>query len=194
MHVRLRFRTKRQRLLSLLFIIALVAGAVQSGWLEQFGKKAELTQPGLYSVKEVFDGDTISVDMNGATETVRFIGIDTPETHKPNTPVQCFAQAATAHTKQLIGTNHVRLQADPLNTNRDRYGRLLRYVYLPDGTLVNERIIQNGYGFAYTLFPFEKSQQFRAAERAARDNNRGLWAGCQVKVLSNGAQETNPAP
>lgn len=129
--------------------------------------------------------------MNGTIETVRFIGVDTPETHKPNTPVQCYGPEATTYTKQLIGNQKVRLQADPLNTNRDRYGRLLRYVYLPDGTLLEQKLIEQGYGFAYTYFPLSRAEEFRAYEQTAKKANLGLWAACQVKVSSDGGQQTN---
>jgi micrococcal nuclease len=121
------------------------------------------------------------------------IGVDTPETHKPNTPVQCYGEAAAAHTKKLIDGQKVRLQADPLDTNRDRYGRLLRYVYLPDGTLVEENLILQGYGFAYTQFPFSKVLQFRSDEQQAKTAARGLWSACQVTVESNGREQTNSA-
>lgn len=150
-------------------------------------------QPGLYSVVKFDDGDTISVDMNGTIETVRFIGVDTPETHHPDRPIECYGPEASAYTKGLIGSQKVRLQADPLNTNRDRYGRLLRYVYLPDNTLVEQKLITEGYGFAYTYFPFEKSAEFSAYEQQAKIAKKGLWTACQVKVEGNGAKHTNPA-
>lgn len=147
--------------------------------------------PGYYRVVKFDDGDTIVVDMNGTQETVRFIGVDTPETHKPNTPVQCYGSQAAAYTKQLIGNQAVRLVADQLDTNRDRYGRLLRYVYLPNGTLVDEKLVTEGYGFAYTYFPFTKKPQFRLAEAEAKAAQRGLWHACQVRVESSGVKQTN---
>src|SRR5580765_8258390 len=136
-----------------------VAVGQRQGWFSSALKQAEISQPGLYRVTEFVDGDTVKVNMNGNSETVRFIGVDTPETHDPRKAVQCFGQAAAAFTKQTIGANSVRLTADPTNTNRDRYNRLLRYVYLPNGTLVNAEIIKQGYGFAYTAFPFEKMDE-----------------------------------
>lgn len=151
-------------------------------------------QPGLYRVMKFDDGDTISVDMNGTTETVRFIGVDTPETHHPDRPIECYGPEASVYTKKLIGNQKVRLQADSLDTNRDRYGRLLRYVYLPDGTLVEQKLITEGYGFAYTYFPFEKSAEFSAYEQQAKTAKKGLWTACQVNVESNGSQHTSPKP
>jgi hypothetical protein len=114
-------------LVSLLLIIA-VAIAQQQGWIGPATKtvtRGVLTsQPGLYAVDHFVDGDTIAVDMNGTVETIRFIGIDTPETHKPNAPVQCYGPAAAAYTKNKIGSQRVRLVSDSLSTNRDRYNRL----------------------------------------------------------------------
>jgi len=136
--------------------------------------------PGLYQVTKFDDGDTIIVSMEGKLEKIRFIGVDTPETHDPRKPIQCFGKAASAHTKEMIGENRVRLEADPTNSNRDRYGRLLRYVYLPDGTLVNKKIIADGYGFALVAFPFTKMEEFKAAQKDARENNKGLWSACEL--------------
>lgn len=151
-------------------------------------------EPGYYKVTKVLDGDTIVVNMDGRAETVRMIGVDTPETHRPNTPVQCFGPEATDFTKRLIGQNSVRLQADALETNRDRYDRLLRYVYLPDNSLVEEKIIDGGYGFSYTQFPFSKSESFDRLESAAKQAAKGLWAACRVIVSSDGREQSQPLP
>lgn len=157
------------------------------------GDTLQRNQPGLYGINHFIDGDTIAVNMNGDVETVRFIGIDTPETHKPNTPVQCYGPAAAAFTKNTIGTNTVRLVSDSLNTDRDRYGRLLRYVYLPDGTLVNEKLVQEGYAFYYPYFPFSKSTAFKADQDAAMAAHRGLWGNCQPTPTNGGGYTSNPA-
>lgn len=150
-------------------------------------------QPGLYRVQKFDDGDTIMVDMNGVEEKIRFIGVDTPETKDPRKAVQCFGKAASEFTKGLIGTQQVRLESDQLNTNRDRYNRLLRYVYLPDGTLVNGKIIEEGYGFAYTGFPFSKMDEFKQLQVTAREQNKGLWASCQPKENQYGGFTSNDA-
>lgn len=190
----MRFKLTQKRLRWL--IITLLA-AILSWLASRYPAQTQrlgLSQPGYYRVTQVFDGDTIAVDMNGAKEKIRFIGVDTPETQDPRKAVQCFGQAASDFTKQLIGTNNVRLEADPLSTNRDRYDRLLRYVYLPDGRLVNAEIIWHGYGFAYVSFPFTKSDTFRAYEKEARDQNRGLWASCQPTLNQFGGFTSNDAP
>lgn len=137
-------------------------------------------QPGMWRVEQAIDGDTLKVSQGGTTETVRLIGIDTPETHDPRKPVQCFGEIAAQHTKELVEGREVRLEADPQDSNRDKYNRLLRYVYLPDGTLINAKLIQDGYAFAYVVFPYTKIDEFRDLEREARDAGRGLWSGCSV--------------
>jgi micrococcal nuclease len=179
------------RLLTVLvFGIIFSIVASQSNWLTQGAKKAEVSQPGLYPINKFIDGDTISVNMNGNIEDVRMIGVDTPETHKPNTPIQCYGPEASNYTKSLIGSSRVRLQSDTLDTNRDRYGRLLRYVYLPDGTMVENKLISEGYGFAYTQFPFEKKQEFVSFEAQAKASGKGLWSACNPVVESNGREQT----
>jgi micrococcal nuclease len=108
--------------------------------------------------------------------------------------VQCFGKAASNFTRQIIGANSVRLEADPENTNRDRYNRLLRYVYLQDNTLVNAKIIEEGYGFAYTSFPFTKKEEFKALENQARKDNRGLWGSCELTPNQYGGYTPAPDP
>lgn len=119
--------------------------------------------------------------MNGREEKVRFIGIDTPETHKPGEPVHCFGPEATAFTRGQVEGKNVRLEADQLGDNRDRYDRLLRYVYLEDGKLLNQALISQGYAFAYTTFPFQKRPEFIQAHEEAKQAKRGLWAVCTPK-------------
>lgn len=173
-------KRKAQKTIIAGIVALLLAIAQQQGWLTPIAEQAEQAQPGLYRVTTFTDGDTIAVDMNGTTEKVRMIGVDTPETHDPRKSVQCFGQAASDYTKQLIGNNNVRLEADPTNTNRDRYNRLLRYVYLPDGRLVNAEIIKNGYGFAYTHFPFTKIEEFKGYQQQAESTQLGLWGSCNI--------------
>lgn len=119
----------------------------------------------------VIDGDTLLLD---GDERVRLIGVDTPELHRPNTPVQYFAREAHAFTRRLVEHRRVGLAYD--RDRRDKYGRTLAYVYLEDGTFVNLEIVRRGYGFAYTRFPFRYMDEFRSAERSARESGAGLWA------------------
>jgi micrococcal nuclease len=144
-----------------------------------------------YPVTHFTDGDTIGVTINGTQETIRLIGVDTPETKKPGSPIQCYGPEASSFTKTLIGSQPVRLAADSRSDDRDRYGRLLRYVYIGDGTLVNQKIISEGYGFAYTVFPFDKETTFSASQEDARASHRGLWAACQPILDGSHWQSNN---
>ncbi|MBP9852932.1 MAG: micrococcal nuclease [Patescibacteria group bacterium] len=135
------------------------------------------SQPGSYQVHDFRDGDTVTVDMGGTIETVRFIGVDTPETHKENTPVQCYGSEASAYTRQRIGQGKIRLKADRLTTNRDRYDRLLRYVMVDGSTDLGYELVSKGYAFAYA-FPFANSQKYARAMKDAQVAKRGLWGVC----------------
>lgn len=152
------------------------------------------SQVGTYRVLEFDDGDTIVIDMNGSPEKVRFIGVDTPETKDPRKPVQCYGHEASKFTKNLISNSSVRLEADPTNTNRDRYSRLLRYVYTSDGTLVNAELIKQGYGFAYTGFPFQKKSEFITYQASAQKDGLGLWGNCQPSINEYGGYTSNDEP
>jgi micrococcal nuclease len=126
---------------------------------------------------KVVDGDTIAVLVEGEEEVVRLIGINTPETVDPRRPVECFGNEASLRTRALLGGGNVVLEFDASQDRRDRYGRLLAYVFLPDGTLVNEVLVSEGYAYEYTYnLPYIYQNAFRAAERAAREEERGLWA------------------
>lgn len=132
------------------------------------------TAPGkeqIYRVKRVVDGDTIVLD-NG--EKIRLIGVDTPETKHPKKPVQYFGKEASAFTKKEIEGRQVRIEYDWQRT--DRYQRTLAYVYrLPDNFFLNAELIKQGYGHAYTRFPFKYLDEFRKYEKEARESNKGLW-------------------
>jgi len=126
-------------------------------------------------VTRVVDGDTIIV---GAGERVRLIGVDTPETMAVQKPVGHFGREPTAFTKGMVQGKRVRLEFDQANAHighKDRLSRTLAYVFLEDGTFLNAEIIKQGYGFAYTRFPFKYLDEFRHFEREAREQRRGLW-------------------
>jgi micrococcal nuclease len=133
---------------------------------------------GQASVVRVVDGDTVAVRVGGREETVRLIGIDTPETVDPRSPVECFGQEASDRAKALLpeGTG-VRLVADV--EARDRYDRLLAYVYRDDGTFVNLALVEDGYASVATYPPnVAHTSEFTAAAARARDEGRGLWSAC----------------
>jgi micrococcal nuclease len=137
-----------------------------------------------YKVTKVIDGDTIHIDMNGTDEKVRFIGINTPETVDPRTQVQCFGKEASDKMKELAEGKLVRLEYDDSQGSRDIYGRLLAYVYLEDGEMLNRIMVADGYAFEYTyLTPYKYQTEFRELQNIARVSGRGLWnpATCDGK-------------
>lgn len=128
-------------------------------------------------VTRVVDGDTIVVLVNGVSEKVRLIGVDTPETVAPRRTVECFGKEASAFTTSILHNKNVVLEPDETQNDRDKYGRLLRYVFLDDETLANKEIISNGYGHEYTyLLPYKYQAEFVDAELSAQKAQRGLWA------------------
>lgn len=138
-------------------------------------------------IKRVVDGDTVVVVYQGREEKIRMIGVDTPETVDPRKPVEYFGREASAFTKKLLPPGiRVRLEFDW--EKRDKYGRMLAYVY-KGGMFVNAEIIKQGYGHAYTRFPFRYLEDFRRYEREAREAGRGLWGGSGI-----GRTETRGTP
>lgn len=135
----------------------------------------------LAEVSEVVDGDTIKVLIDNQEYTVRYIGINTPETRDPRRPVECFGKQASAKNKELLESKKVILQKDV--TEIDKYNRLLRYIYLPlaDGQVlfVNDYLVREGYAESSAYPPDIKYQErFDQAEKEARVNQRGLWREC----------------
>jgi micrococcal nuclease len=131
------------------------------------------------TVVRVIDGDTIDADFAGTTERVRLIGIDTPETKKPNTPVQCFGPEASAHTAELLAPDTpIRVERDA--EARDDYGRLLGYVYRSsDGLFVNLDLAVGGYARPLTIEPNSTfADRFVDAARVAQAAGTGLWGSC----------------
>lgn len=130
-------------------------------------------------VEYVVDGDTIDAVIDGSEERVRLIGIDTPETKRPDTPVECFGPEATAFTESLlpVGTP-IRIERDTVN--RDDYGRLLGYVYrAADGVFVNYESIRQGFATPLTIEPNDThAPLFVDAARAAEADDVGLWSTC----------------
>ena len=131
-------------------------------------------------VKAVVDGDTLRVSSN---ERVRLIGIDTPESVDPNRPAGCFGKEASAFTASLVppGTS-VRLVGDV--EQRDRYGRLLAYVYRQsDGLFVNAELLRRGFAQLLTIPPnIAHADEFVAISRQAREGAQGLWATCTLQA------------
>lgn len=133
-------------------------------------------------VVEVIDGDTIEIESDGQRLRLRYIGIDTPETVDPRKPLQCFGEEASRENRRLLGGKIAYLQKDISET--DKFGRLLRYVYLKldDGSFlfINDYLVRQGYALASSFPPdVEYAQNFQEAQKQAQENNRGLWSKCQ---------------
>jgi micrococcal nuclease len=131
----------------------------------------------LYAVQRVVDGDTVVLTELGP---VRLIGVDTPETKDPRKPVQYYGIEASAFLQSMLSGQSVRVEYD--HQRRDKYQRTLAYLYLSDGTFVNREIIRQGFGHAYLTYPFAYAEDFRAAEREAREAERGLWGQAPAKA------------
>jgi micrococcal nuclease len=128
-----------------------------------------------YPVEKVTDGDTIRVTVDGVSESVRLIGIDTPETVHPRLPVQPYGPEATAFVRETLGDGLVALELDLVP--RDRYGRLLAYVYLEDGRQLNLLVVQEGLATTLTIPPnVRDADLYRAAVAGARSVHKGMWA------------------
>lgn len=124
-------------------------------------------------VTRVIDGDTIEVE---GGQKIRYIGIDTPETVHPNKSLECFGIEASNKNKELVEGKEVELEKDVSET--DKYGRLLRYVYI-DNIFINDFLVRQGYAHASSYPPDVKYQDlFKSAEQEAKDNSRGLWPSC----------------
>ncbi len=165
-----------------LYLFAAVALAIVGAAACSRASGAKVSAPsaaGGATVERVVDGDTIIARINGRRERIRFIGMDTPESVKPNTPVQCFAIAASNRTKALLpaGTA-IRLVGDV--EQRDKYKRLLAYVYrAKDNLFVNLSLVHDGYAVPYTFPPnVAHTNEFVSAAADARQAGRGLWSAC----------------
>jgi micrococcal nuclease len=163
-----------RRTLPWALVVLLAAGY---GWAQR--REDGASPPMTARVLRVVDGDTILVAVGGRQERVRYIGVDTPETVKPRAPVECFGKRASAANRRLVGGREVRLVADV--EARDRYGRLLAYVYrADDGLFVNEALLRGGYATTLTIAPnVHFADRFAALARQARDAGQGLWSACE---------------
>ena len=163
--------------------IALSVDATKNEQSNILGSKTDIKQKLLsvvkneyYPVIKVVDGDTIDIDMSGAIERLRLIGVNTPETVDTRRPVECFGTEASQKAKELLVGQKVKIVDDDTQGDRDRYGRLLRYVFLEDGAFFNLWMIQNGYAHEYTYaVPYSYQADFKQAEVYAKENNLGLW-------------------
>lgn len=139
-------------------------------------------------VTRVIDGDTIEVSIGSNLYKVRYIGIDTPETVHPSKPVECFGKEALNKNQELVAGRIVKLEKDVSET--DKYGRLLRYVWVGD-TMINAELVRLGYAQVITYQPDVKYQDFfRSLQNEARNEARGLWGETQSSI--NIQEQTSP--
>ncbi|MCA9383412.1 thermonuclease family protein [Candidatus Dojkabacteria bacterium] len=131
-----------------------------------------------YYVSKIVDGDTIKVIIDGEEQTVRLIGVDTPETVHPNKDVECYGLEASDFTKSLLTNKIVELEFDESQGQTDRYGRLLAYVYRADDHLfVNRELIKQGYAYEYTYnTPYKYQTEFQQDQEIASASKIGLWS------------------
>jgi len=144
--------------------------------------KLDTSQSGYYDVVSIADGDTITVNMEGKKEKIRFIGVDTPEVYHggDTAPSECYADQAKEFVASGIDNKRVKLVADDKGSNRDKYGRLLRYVYTHDDRNLDELLVSEGYGFAVDGFAYSKKESFLNLMEQAKQSRKGLWAVCGI--------------
>lgn len=155
---------------------ALLAAGAVAAWYQApsgpgAGRGGLSAEPAAALVQRVVDGDTVVL---AGGERVRYIGVDTPELHHPRKPVEPYAREAKEFNRQLVAGKRVRLELDV--QKRDRYGRLLAYVYLEDGTFVNSELLRQGYAQLLTIPPnVQHADLFVQMQKEAREAGRGLW-------------------
>jgi len=175
---------KRTSYAGVVFFLGLLIGGGGGFYLKpetdvQLAPAAELFKgKPTYSVVRIVDGDTVVLLVDGKEEKVRLIGVDTPETVKPDTPVEEYGLEASRFTKNLLSGESVYVETDPGGAGKvDRYKRTLAFLYrVPDGLFVNLELVRQGYGRVYRKVDFKYRPLFEKAEAAARDKKRGLWA------------------
>jgi len=163
----------RSRAVTRGLLVAALLGSVGWGWFVGGRSPARFSA----TVVKVVDGDTIVVRVHrGALETVRILGADTPETKDPRKPVQCFGPEASDYTHRRLAGRTVTLERDV--ETRDKYGRLLAYVYV-DGARYDDELLRLGYARLLVIPPNgSHARALLRAELDARAADRGLWGAC----------------
>lgn len=165
----------------IVFVLCLVGlfMVYRAGNEEEAGRDAGTGQTAgsvTVEVDRVVDGDTAKVFYEGESEYVRYIGIDTPESVQPDTPVECFGEESKSFNASRIEGQEMKLVFD--EEKRDRYGRLLAYVYV-NGNMINAELLRLGYATTLEISPnTSKADQFANLEQDAREAGRGLWSAC----------------
>jgi endonuclease YncB( thermonuclease family) len=141
------------------------------------------TSSSLFDVVEISDGDTVTVSKNCDPVSFRLLGVDTPETVDPRKEVQCFGKESSMYTNERLQGKEVYIEIDPISGEKDKFGRMLGYIILGDGTNFNKELITNGYAREYTYGneKYRYRDEFRLAQEEAMLNGRGLWGeGCEI--------------
>lgn len=141
----------------------------------------EFKSKGYVYVYKVVDGDTIKVFDGHSTNTVRLLGINTPEVKSGVTKEQCYGPEASAYSKSILTHKFVRLETDISQPDRDKYNRLLRYVYLPDGTFINDILVKEGYARVFDKYPASKTPELTISQNLAKVHAAGMWRSCNYK-------------
>lgn len=169
-----------------------VEGATTSEELSEENADREM-----YEVVKIVDGDTIAISINGKSETVRLIGIDTPETVDTRVEVQCFGKESANKMKSLLSGRKVYFEIDEGEGERDKYKRLLAYIFRDDGLFINKHMIAEGYAYEYTYDTDYKYQDaFKNAEVSAKAAQKGLWKpnACPTPTVKGAATVPAPVP
>lgn len=150
-----------------------------------------------HKVVSVTDGDTVRAMVDGKEEAIRIIGIDAPES---TTSQECFGVEASAKAKEFLNGKWIQLEKDTSQDNRDKYNRLLRYVWFDNGTDFGRRMIEEGYAFEYTYqVPYQKQAQYKETQSSSQSKSLGLWStttcsGQKVKPAAPKTQAPAPTP
>lgn len=183
---------KRITFRSLLTIVAfIILGIIAPEFFSDFvkyGRENRSDVSETVGLVRVVDGDTLVVYVDGKKETVRLIGVNTPETVDPRKKVECFGKEASEFVKKFVSGKEmsVRIEKDASQGERDYYDRLLGYAYVGD-VLLNKEIIRQGYGHEYTYSkPYQFQTDFKAAQQEAREAKVGLWADDACEDVAGG--------
>lgn len=177
-----KMRYAARRLVKFAVVAAVLAALVLADRVGIFGRAPKgdfaVYDGATFRVVRVVDGDTLDVDTpdrNKPSTRIRLWGVDTPEVHSQDRAVDHFGPQASDFAKSLANGRLVKLELEPGRNTRDRYGRLLAFVRLPDGRMLNRLLIEEGYGYADPRFDHSRKAEYARVQRAAMKARRGLW-------------------
>lgn len=178
-------KTYKLKIILILIIITFcsLAAYFSSNSYSNFKRKIpKIDSEELYLVTKVLDGDTFQIKIDKQIQTIRMLGIDTPETVDPRKAPQCFGREASDKTKELLNKHSVRLGIDQTQTVLDKFGRIIAYVYRDDDLFINQYLLEYGYAREYTYnLKYEKQKDFKELEKKAKKEKLGLWGSVCLK-------------